>query len=247
MTLTYILLATFLGGVVSVLLAAMVSLTALSRLANVLVSFSVGTMLAVALLDVLPEVSESMPVHSVGLWLLAGLFVFFALEKFTLWRHDHEELDPEHDAHHHPAGAMVMMGDSLHNFVDGVMIAAAFLQDTSLGITTAVAVMIHEIPQEVGDFMVLLHSGYARRRALVLNVLSGGAAIVGGALGYFTLAGAREAIPYALCLSAASFIYIAMADLVPELHKHRRPRDILLQLVLAALGVLVIAMFMHAD
>lgn len=245
MTLNYILLATFAGGVASVLLAALVSLTALSRLANVLVSFSVGTMLAVALLDVLPEVTESIDAHEAGMWLLVGLFIFFALEKFTLWRHDHEELDPEHDAHRHPAGAMVMMGDSLHNFVDGVMIAAAFLQDTSLGITTAVAVMIHEIPQEVGDFMVLLHSGYGRGRALLLNVLSGAAAVVGGVLGYFALAGAREAIPYALCLSAASFIYIAMADLVPELHKHRRPKDILLQLALGILGVLVIALFIH--
>jgi zinc and cadmium transporter len=246
MTLSYILLATFAGGVVSVLLAALVALTTLSRLANVLVSFSVGTMLAVALLDVLPEVSASMAVEQVGAWLLAGLFVFFALEKFTLWRHDHEELDPGHDAHHHPAGAMVMMGDTLHNFVDGVMIAAAFLQDTTLGIGTALAVLIHEIPQEVGDFMVLLHSGYKRRRALTLNVLSGTAAMLGGVLGYFTLSGTREAIPYALCLSAASFIYIAMADLVPELHKHRRPVDIFLQLVLAILGVVAIAGLMHA-
>lgn len=242
MTLAYILLATFAGGVLSVLLAALVSLSALSRLAKVLVSFSVGTMLAVALLDVLPEVTESLDAHEAGMWLLVDLFTFFALEKFTLWRHDHEELDPEHDAHRHPAGAMVMMGDSLHNFVDGVMIAAAFLQDTALGITTTIAVLIHEIPQEVGDFMVLLHSGYRRGRALLLNVLSGGAAVVGGVVGYLALAGAQDVIPYALCLSTASFIYIAMADLVPELHRHRRFKDAIAQLALFGVGVATVYM-----
>ncbi len=245
MTFNYILLSTFLGGVASVLLAALVTLTALSRLANVLVSFSVGTMLAVAFLDVLPEATESLDAHEAGIWLLVGLFIFFSLEKFALWRHDHVELDPKHDAHRHPAGAMVMMGDTLHNFVDGVMIAAAFLQDPRLGVSTAIAVMIHEIPQEIGDFMVLLHSGYSRGRAMLLNVLSGGAAVLGGVLGYFALSSAREIIPYALILSAASFIYIAMADLVPELHQHRRPRDILLQLSLGILGAVVIGVFIH--
>ena len=245
MTLSYILLATFAGGLVSVLLAALVSLSSLSRLANVLVSFSVGSMLAVAWLDIIPEVSEALDPHQASAWLLAGLFVFFALEKFTLWRHDHEELDPAHDPHHHPAWAMLMVGDTLHNFVDGVMIAAAFLQSPALGVTTAVAVILHEVPQEVGDFLVLLHSGYTRRRALMLNLLSGLAAVLGGVLGYFALDGMRDAVPYVLCLSAASFIYIAMADLVPELHKHRHTRDLVLQLGLAGLGVLSIVLLMH--
>ncbi|MBI5331056.1 MAG: ZIP family metal transporter [Betaproteobacteria bacterium] len=245
MTLSYILLATLAGGLVSVLLAALASLTALSRLASVLVSFSVGSMLAVALLDIVPEVSETLDPHRAGMWLLAGLFVFFALEKFTLWRHDHDELDPGHDPHHHPAGVMLMVGDTLHNFVDGVMIAAAFLQSPALGVTTAAAVILHEVPQEVGDFMVLLHSGYTRRRALLLNLFSGFAAVVGGVLGYFALDGMRDAVPYVLCLSAASFIYIAMADLVPELHKHRKTQDLVLQLGLAALGVLAIVALMH--
>lgn len=245
MTLTYILLGTLAGGVLSVLMAALFSLTALSRLAHVLVSFSVGSMLAVALLDIVPEVSETMPVHDVGVLLLVGLFIFFTLEKLAYWRHDHGELDPEHDPHHHPAGAMVMIGDSLHNFVDGVMVAAAFLQDTRLGFATALAVIVHEIPQEVGDFMVLLHSGYSRRRALLLNVLSGLAAVFGGVLGYFILNGAQQAVPYVLTLSAASFIYIAMADLVPELHKHRRVKDIVLQLGLAMIGVFAIVGMMH--
>lgn len=244
MTLFSILFATLAGGLVSVLLAALASLTALSRLANVLVSFSVGAMLAVALLDILPEVSESLGAHQASAWLLGGLFVFFALEKFTLWRHDHAELDPGHDPHHHPAGAMLMVGDTLHNFVDGIMIAAAFLQDPALGVSTAAAVILHEVPQEVGDFMVLLHSGYARRRALLLNLLSGFAAVVGGVLGYFALNDASGVVPYVLCLSAASFIYIAMADLVPELHKRRKAGDIALQLGLAALGVMTIVVLM---
>lgn len=245
MTLTYIVLATLLGGAVSVGLASLVSLSILSRLANVLVSFSVGSMLAVAWLDIVPEVSEALDPHRAGMWLLAGLFVFFALEKFTLWRHDHDELDPGHDPHHHPAGAMLMVGDTLHNFVDGVMIAAAFLQSPALGVTTATAVILHELPQEVGDFLVLLHSGHTRRRALLLNLLSGAAAVAGGVLGYFALDGMREAVPYVLCLSGASFIYIAMADLVPELHKHRGAKDLVLQLSLAGLGVLSIVLLMH--
>ena len=245
MTLGYILLATFMGGVVSVLLAAVVSLTALSRLANVLVSFSVGTMLAVALLDVLPEVSQDMAVEQMGVWLLAGLFVFFALEKFTLWRHDHEELDPGHDAHHHPAGAMVMMGDTLHNFVDGVMIAAAFLQDTTLGIGTALAVLIHEIPQEVGDFMVLLHAGYTRKRALWLNALSSLMSVVGGLIGYFAFKAAQPALPYVLAFAAAGFLYIAVADLIPNLHRRFAIKDALSQVALIAIGVAIVTFAGH--
>ena len=241
MTLTFILLGTFAGGVLSVILAAAISLTALSRLAHILLSFAVGTMLAVALLDILPEVSTSLSPRTLGAMLLAGLFLFFALEKLAYWHHEHGGDEDGGHVHHHPAGGMMVLGDALHNFVDGIMIAAAFLQDTTLGIGITFAVFVHEIPHEMGAFMVLLHSGYARGRALALNVLSGFAAVVGGLLGYYTLAKTQQAIPYALALSAASFIYIAMADLVPELHKHRRPVDIAQQLILGLLGVAVIA------
>ena len=251
MLLTYILLGTLAGGVLSVLLAAVFSLTSLARLAHTLLSFSVGTMLAVALLDILPEVAQSMTAQQIGYWLLLGLFLFFTLEKLAYWHHEHggdpgaETLHADHAHHHHPAGAMVVLGDALHNFVDGVMIAAAFLHDTTLGLGITLAVFVHEIPHEMGAFMVLLHSGYSRARALSLNVLSGSAAVFGGVLAFFTLARAHQAIPYALCLSAASLIYIAMADLVPELHKHRRPQDIVQQLALGILGVAVIAGLMH--
>jgi zinc and cadmium transporter len=251
MILTYILLGTLAGGVVSVLLAAVFSLTSLARMAHTLLSFSVGTMLAVALLDILPEVATTLAPPQIGAWLLIGLFLFFTLEKLAYWHHEHggdpgaEDLHADHAHHHHPAGAMVVLGDALHNFVDGVMIAAAFMHDTTMGLGITLAVFVHEIPHEMGAFMVLLHSGYSRVRALALNVLSGSAAVVGGVLAYFTLAQAQQIIPYALCLSAASFIYIAMADLVPELHKHRRPRDIVQQLALGILGVAVIAGLMH--
>ena len=254
MILASILLGTLAGGVVSVLLAAVFSLTALSRLAHTLLSFSVGTMLAVALLDILPEVAETLSTEQIGYWLLLGVFVFFTLEKLAYWHHEHggdtgaEDLHADNAHHHHPAGAMVVLGDALHNLVDGVMIAAAFMQSPTLGIGTTVAVFVHEIPHEMGAFMVLLHSGYSRARALALNVMSGSMAVLGGLVAYYTLDHARQAVPYALVLSAASFIYIAMADLVPELHKHKRPRDIVQQLVLGVLGVAVIAaltQFLH--
>ena len=251
MILSQILLGTLAGGIFSVLLAAVFSLTSLARMAHALLSFSVGTMLAVALLDILPEVAASMTAPQIGTWLLLGLFLFFTLEKLAYWHHEHggdpgaENLHSDHAHHHHPAGPMVVLGDALHNFVDGVMIAAAFMHDTTMGLGITLAVFVHEIPHEMGAFMVLLHSGYSRARALLWNVLSGSAALVGGVLAYFTLARAHQMIPYALCLSAASFIYIAMADLVPELHKHRRPQDIVQQLVLGVLGVAVIAGLMH--
>ena len=247
MTLSFILLGTLAGGVLSVLLAAMLSLTTLARVAHVLLSFAVGTMLAVALLDIVPEVSQTMPPQTLGGWLLGGLFLFFTLEKLAYWHHEHgvdegaEHVHDDHAHHHHPAGGMVVLGDALHNFVDGVVIAAAFMQNTTLGVGTTFAVFVHEIPHEMGAFMVLLHSGYSRCRALALNVLSGSAAVLGGVLAYFLLTATRPLIPYALALSAASFIYIAMADLVPELHKHRRPQDIVAQLALGLLGVAVIA------
>jgi zinc and cadmium transporter len=152
----------------------------------------------------------------------------------------------EHDhSHAHalsPTAAMILLGDGLHNFVDGVLIAAAFLTDPALGVATALAVVAHEIPQELGDFMVLLAAGYSRGKALLLNAVSGAAAVAGGVLGYFALQGAQHVIPYALALSAASFIYIAVADLVPELHKARkRFSELLLQSTLIGAGILAVA------
>ncbi len=237
MTLTYILLATLAGGLLSVFAAATLSLTILKDVAHKLVGFSVGVLLAVSFLHMLPEAIEQLDAHQVGATVLAGIFIFFALEKAALWRHDHHE-DEGHICHsHHAAGPLIVLGDGLHNFVDGVLIAAAFLQDPALGWATTIAVVSHEVPQEVGDFMVLLASGYSRMKALWLNIVSSLAAVLGGVVGWFTLSGASGIIPYILALAASSFIYIAVADLVPVLHKQRKPADFVIQFALLAAGV----------
>lgn len=132
---------------------------------------------------------------------------------------------------------MIMVGDTFHNFVDGVIIAAAFLTDIHLGIVTSLAIIAHEIPQEVGDFMILLHSGYSKAQALLLNLVSSLATLVGGVLAYFALQSMQNAVPTLLALAAASMIYVAVADLIPGLHKRTQLRDTVEQVVLIALGV----------
>lgn len=235
--LLYIVLATLAGGVLSVLLAASVGLTVLARWADRLVGFAVGVLLAAALLTLLPKAVNELGPETAGAWLLAGVIAFFVLEKLALWRHQHGKQEVA------PSGPMILLGDAMHNFVDGVLIAAAFLHDPALGVATALAVLLHEVPQELGDFMVLLSAGYSRRRALLFNALSGSAAVAGGVLGYFALRGAEGVLPYVLAIAAASFLYIAVADLVPELHKaRRRLAEAGLQLGLIATGIAAMAL-----
>jgi zinc and cadmium transporter len=246
MILLSILAATLLGGVASVFLAALLSLTWLPRFADRTLAFAVGVLLAFALLSLLPESLELglEPVRA-GQLLLAGIVAFFLLEKAALWRHDHNHGS---EAAHPPRVAMIVIGDGLHNFVDGVLIAAAFLADPALGWATAIAVLSHELPQEIGDFMVLLSAGVSKTRALTLNALSGATMVIGGIAGYFALDGMQTAVPYVLVIAAASFIYIAVADLVPELHRHRHLGNASGQLALLAAGiatVILIGLFAH--
>ncbi|MDP2072008.1 MAG: ZIP family metal transporter [Methylotenera sp.] len=172
--------------------------------------------------------------------LIAGIMGFFLLEKLALWRHDHATSLGKTQLK--PQVSMIVIGDGMHNFVDGVLLAAAFLTDWKLGWAAAIAISAHEIPQEISDFMVLLDAGVSKRKALLLNALSGAAMTLGGILGWLSLSDAHAAIPYILVLAAASFIYIAVADLVPELHRHRKPRDMALQLGLMAAGLGVTAL-----
>jgi zinc and cadmium transporter len=243
MTLYWIVLATLAGGVLSVLAAGLLSLTILARWSHRLIGFSAGVLLAAALLEILPESASNLPAHTIGALVLAGLLSFFLLEKAALWRHDHSH--PESASH--PSGMIILLGDGLHNFVDGLLIAAAFLQDVTLGIATTTAVVVHEIPQEIGDFMVLLAAGYSRKRALVMNAISGSMAVAGGMLGYFLLQNIQGAIPYLLALAASSFIYIAVADLMPRLQKDRKTSDFILQPAFFAFGIVVIVSghFLH--
>ncbi len=253
MTLTYIMAATLFGGLVSVLLAAALSAPLLGLIVRHLVSLSTGVLLGTALLHVLPEAFESnVEPHALFLTLLGGLMFFFLLEKAELYRHGHHH---EHDHHHHHhgfdaeqagrGGWSVLVGDSIHNFCDGVLIAAAFLADTHVGAVTAMAVIAHEIPQEVGDYIVLINAGFSRMRALVYNLISGLAAVVGGVLGYFLIEPWQHMLPYLMVIAASSFVYVAVADLIPQLQKRLDARDTVLQLVWLAVGLVMIGLLVN--
>jgi zinc and cadmium transporter len=279
--LAWIVLFTLLGGVLSVLAAALFLLLPESlrtRVLPAMVSFAIGALLGAAFLAVLPHALAAPGVrdmHTITSTVLLGLLGFFLLEKLVLWRHCHAHECEAHgsasvaggrtpgateahggasvpgatDAHAHghatASGYLILFGDGVHNFVDGVLIAAAFLTDVHLGVVTALAVAAHEIPQEVGDFAILLHSGFSRGKALLYNVLASLTTVVGGVLAYFSLGVAQAALPYVLAVAASSFIYIAVADLIPGLHKRLEPRVTLEQVLLIGTGVLTIY-FAHA-
>ena len=237
MILASIVLATLAGGLLSVGAAALLSFGILERWAPRMVSYAVGVLLGAVFLDLLPEAVNALGPEDVLATCLAGILTFFVLEKLALWRHAH--VGGGH-AHAHPAraaGPMIILGDGLHNFVDGVLIAAAFLADPSLGWAVAMGVIAHEILQEVGDFMVLVSVGYSRRKALAPNALSGAAAVLGGILGWAALTRAEAMLPYVLAFSAASFIYVAVADLIPELHRRWAPGEAIAQVALIGAGV----------
>ena len=242
-TFAWIAAASLLGGVLSVACAALFALTARAAWVPMLVSYAIGALLGAAFLEMLPHAFEGgRSVRAVAATVLAGIFIFFILEKLVLWRHHHVEdfeiQEPHADAHDHGrSGMLILVGDSFHNFVDGILIAAAFMQDTQLGIVTALAVIAHEIPQEVGDFLILLHSGYSRSRAFLLNLLSSFAMFAGALLAYFALQALQEWVQSILALAAASMIYVAVADLIPGLHKRPELKATLSQSVLIALGV----------
>jgi zinc and cadmium transporter len=246
--LTWIILASLLGGALSVMAAALFALNARQYLGG-LVSYAIGALLGAVFLDILPEAIKMAPsVAAVSATVLLGILVFFTLEKVLIWRHCHhtncEAHEPdEHAGHDHGrSGMMVIVGDTFHNFVDGIIIAAAFLADVHLGIVTALAIIAHEIPQEVGDFAVLLHSGYSKLRAFQMNLIFSLATLVGGVLGYVALQGMESLVPYLLALAAASMIYVAVADLIPGLHKRTQLRDTVQQVVLICSGIATIAL-----
>jgi zinc and cadmium transporter len=238
LTLLWIIGASLAGGAVSLLLAAAIAYSLLLAWVPRMVSYSVGVLLGVAFLSLLPDAFEK-PADAEELFgvVLAGLLAFFLLEKAALWRHGHDHGD---DGTRQPSGLLILVGDAFHNFVDGVLIAAAFLTDLRLGVTTTLAVMAHEIPQEVGDFMVLLKAGYGRSRALLLNLAVSLTSIAGGIAGYLMLEGVRAMVQYALLLAASSFIYIAVADLIPDMHRQNSAREIAWQLGLMTVGIATI-------
>ncbi|MBI3935778.1 MAG: ZIP family metal transporter [Betaproteobacteria bacterium] len=245
-SLAWIVGATVLGGVLSVLVAALFALNARLAQVPILVSYAVGALLGAVFLDILPEAFKlSDTPEQMAAIVLAGILVFFVLEKLVLWRHCHQEQceahDPSQVVHDHGrSGLMIMIGDTFHNFVDGVLIAAAFLANVELGVVTAAAIIAHEIPQEVGDFLILLHSGYSKGRALALNMLSGAAMVVGGVLAYLTLQTMQQWVPPLLGLAAASMLYVSVADLIPGLHRRPEIQATAQQVLLIACGIATI-------
>ncbi len=257
MTLLYIVIATVAGGVLSVFIAASLTVALLGKVVKGMVSLSAGVLLGTALLHVLPEAFESQAgARELFLTLLGGLLFFWLLEKAELYRHVHHH---EGDGHHHHhefdaqqagrGGLSVLVGDSIHNFCDGVIIAAAFLADPGLGVVTALAIVAHEIPQEAGDYIVLLNAGFSRRKALFYNALSGLAAVAGGVLGYFVVEPWEALFPYLLVVASSSFIYVAVADLLPQLQQRLTLRETAAQVLWlgAGLGLVLAAMsVLHA-
>lgn len=261
MTLAYIIIAALIGGLVSVALAALVAWRVQPRLIPLFVSYAVGALLGAAFLDLLPHIFEATTqYHVVTAWILAGILGFFVLEKMVLWRHSHDHgaefaalADDESHTHSHAhshahtnahdkkgprsSAWMIIIGDGFHNFTDGLAIAAAFVADIRLGIVTSIAIIAHELPQELGDFLVLIHSGMTKRQALFWNMVSSSAMLLGAVLAYFLLQALESYAYIFLCLAASSMIYVAIADLIPGLHRRTSLKDSIAQFALIGLGI----------
>lgn len=246
----WIIGASLVGGLLSVAAAAAFTYSLRAHWVHHLVSYAIGALLGAAFLEVLPHAltRAGNPERVAGL-VLGGILLFFVLEKLVLWRHYH---GVQWDGHEHAgsphahgragndagrSGALIMIGDTFHNFVDGVLIAAAFMESVPLGLVTATAMIAHEIPQEVGDFVILLHSGYSRARALLFNLLSSLATLLGGVLGCAALPLVDGAVPVLLALACSSMIYVAVADLIPGLHRRAELGATVKQVALIGLGI----------
>lgn len=218
-----IILATILVSLIS-FTGLLISNKKIKKNMHYMIAFAAAALLSVSFFDLIPQALEHLEKTGINqydalVWVVAGIVIFFLLERFIHWHHcgkDH--------CHKRSFGILMLTGDFVHNFLDGVLIAGAFLLDTTTGIITAITVAIHEIPQEFGDFAVLLHAGYSKKRALFLNFMSALPAVLGGILGYFILDSIEKITPYAVLLTAGGFLYIALSDIMPALHKHSKNR-----------------------
>ncbi|MEQ8663113.1 MAG: ZIP family metal transporter [Gammaproteobacteria bacterium] len=243
-SLFWVLVFSLLGSVLSVLAAASYLLLPeriRAKSPDYLLSFAIGMLLGAGFLHLLPEALAQTRGDARGLMstALVAILLFFLLEKGLVWRHHHHHGEHEHGCDHMPgpAGTLILIGDSFHNFLDGVLIAAAFMHDPSLGVVTALAVIAHEVPQELGDFAILIHSGYSRARAIAFNLLTSLAMIVGAVLAWYALGQMMALIPYLLAFTAASFIYVAVSDLMPALNRRVGIRQSAVQLLLIGVGL----------
>ena len=237
--LEWIILFSVLGSIGAISAAAVFILfneTTQKLLVTILISYATGILLTAALLGLIPEAIETAghEPHNVMLFVLGSILFFFFLEKIVIWRNCPDE---ECDVHGVAAGPIVLLGDAFHNFTDGIVIAAAFLTDFHIGLAVGFAIIAHEIPQETGDFGILLHSGFSKKKAYVYNALSSSTTIPSSIISYFVLENVSNVIPYVLAISAASFLYIALSDLTPELHQRLGLKHGLRQLILILVGI----------
>jgi zinc and cadmium transporter len=246
-----ILLGTVTAGVGSVWLAALLSFGMFTRYIQHLLSLAAGALLATAFTSLLPEAFESQVAAShLFAVLLAGLIFFFLLDKAELWHHGHEHHRPSgaDSAHGHavqPGSWAVLVGDGVHCFGDGVLIAFAFIADMHLGVMASLAVLVHEVPHHMGDLAVLYGSTRSRRMALLKVSLAGSVTALGGLMGYWLVAQLKDGLPYFLVLAASSFMYVALADLIPQLQKHSSARQTVFQVVWLLIGVLLVTAVGH--
>lgn len=235
----YIIIAVLIGNIGSVLMASLMlsfSNDQLQKLTKHINAFAGGTLLGAAFLGMLPN-AVKLGGYQISYAILVGILFFFIIEKIMLWRICADE---KCDRHSKAGALMLMIGDSFHNFLDGIVIAAAFLHSPSFGIVVTISVFAHEIPQEVADFGVMLKAGFSKRKAVLYNLFSGLTAIAGAFLAWYSGVYTQIAMPYILALSAAGFIYIALADLVPEMHRKTNVRQSVFQFLLLITGILVI-------
>jgi len=236
MTLIYILLANFVisaGSLVAILTLAL-NQSFLNKILKSLIAIAAGTLLGATFFHLLPESTENLSVELSLKITLASFIVFFLIEKIFHWRHCHEV-----GCTHHSFGVMNLIGDGIHNFIDGLVIAGAFLLDTNLGIATTLAIALHEIPQEIGDMGVLLYAGYSRRKAIMFNVMVAFTSILGGVIGYFLLDSSQLLMNILLPIAAGGFLYIATTDLLPELRNEENPRQVFFTLIAFLLGITI--------
>lgn len=244
MTLSWIITFSILGSIGAIIAASAFLLTkenVQKILVPTLISYATGTLLAAALLGLLQKSLQHISAIQVMSALLIGVIFFFSLEKLLIWRHCHDMECERHGI----AGPMILVGDVFHNLTDGIVIAASFLASIPIGMVTSLSVIAHEIPQEVGDFAILLHGGYSRRRAFLLNILSSISTLPGAIIAYYALDVANYATPYVMAFSAASFLYIALADLVPELHGKMGFKHSIQQFILMLAGVATIILILY--
>jgi len=249
MNLLIIIAVCFFGSLLSLTLAYLFSKLKMVNYADYFVSFAVGTLLGAAFLEIIPHAYElSRDLHQISLIVLIGILVFFILEKLLVWRHCHGSHCENHSPvvnHDVKKGSILIIGDCFHNFIDGILIASAFIVDINLGLITALAIIVHEIPQEISNFSILINSGYSLSRTLLMNIVTGCAMILGAILAYFVLNDLEFLIPMILAFAASSMIYVAISDLIPTLHKKVEIKQTFQQTFSIFLGVLIIY-FLHS-